>query len=257
MNIICQDLEVKSMNKFIFRIILGIAIFCAMIPAVSATEILVESNQLVVKEFDDSIGLGAFSVVISYDPAKTTVTDVVFIEPFTGATNIQPDEKTIRVSGFTVRPQLTGNIPIARMVYEGEERFTVYVDTFVNSRGDDVSTINSAYDEEPPTSPSAKPTTGSITESTDDPQTVTTVTTPRTSSPQATGTILQGSEDTPPASTHQQTGDSGLSDGVEPTLTDAKGMGEPAQTQAAKSPMPPILGILAFLVVLTCLRRSA
>ena len=48
----------------------GIIVLCAMVSAVSAAEVVVESDQLVVKGFDDSIGLGAFSVVLGYDPAN-------------------------------------------------------------------------------------------------------------------------------------------------------------------------------------------
>ena len=245
------------MNKLIFLIVLGIATLCAMTSAAGAAEVLVESDQLVVKGFDDSIGLGALSVVIGYDPAKTTVTEVTFIEPFAGATNIQPDEKTIRVSGFTVQPQLTGDIPIARMVYEGEGRFDVYVDTLVNSKGDSISTVNPTYEQGPPASSSTKPTTDSTTEPTGGSQTVATVTASQTINPQTTEMITEKNGNTPIPSPHQQTGDSESPSGVEPTPTGAKDSGAPVQTQAAKSPMLPILVVLAFAIALISLRRRA
>jgi len=245
------------MRETHIHIIFGIAVLCAMASGVTAVEIAIESDQLVVKDFDDSIGLGAFSVVIGYDPAKTTVTEVTFIEPFAGATNIQPDEKTIRVSGFTVQPQLTGDIPIARMVYEGEGRFDVYVDTLVNSKGDAVLAVNPAYDEGSTASPSTKPAAGSTTESIGGSQTAPSVTTSQTISPRVTETITQSNEDAQPSSLHQQTGDSESPSGVEPTPTGAKDSGAPVQTQAAKSPMLPILVVLAFAIALISLRRRA
>ncbi len=239
------------------HILFGIAMLCTMASAVTAVEIAIESDQLVVKDFDDSIGLGAFSVVIGYDPAKTSVTEVTFIEPFTGATNVQQVEKRIRVSGFTVQPQLTGDIPVARMVYEGEGRFDVYVDTLVNSKGDSVSTVNPTYDQGFPASPNTKPTTDATTEPTGGSRTVATVTASQTVSPQATEMITERDEDTPNPSPDQQIGDSGSPGGVELTLTGAEDPGTPVQTPAAQSPLPSILIVLAFAIALISLRRRA
>jgi len=244
------------MVKTNFFIVLGVVVLCSMVTAVDATEVLVESNQLVVKDFDDSIGLGAFSVVIGYDPTKTTVTEVTFIEPFTGATNIQPNEKTIRVSGFTVQPQLTGDIPIARLGYEGEERFDVYVDTFVNFRGDSISIVNPAYDQgSPGSTTTTKPTLGSTTQPSGGYQTATPVTASQTIRLGLTETITQGSEETPITSTPRQLGDSDMPSNVECESTVADNPGTPTGATSAKSPLPPILAVLAFVVVLFSLRK--
>ncbi len=241
------------MRETYIHFLFGIIMLCTIVSAVTAVEVAIESNQLLVKDFDDNIGLGAFSVVISYDPTKTSVTEVTFIEPFTGATNIQQTEKTIRVSGFTVQPQLVGDIPIARMVYEGEEWFDVYVDTLVNSKGDNVLVINPTYNQG--SSANAKSTTDSTTVPTDDSWTVATVTASQTISPQATDMFTEESEDTPNSSPHQHIGDSESPSDVNLTPTGAEDLGTPMQTPVAKSPLPSALEILALAIALTSLRR--
>ena len=132
---------------------------------------------------------------------------------------------------FTVQSQLTGNIPIARIVYEGEEQFDVYVDTLVNSKGDDISPINPAYDKErSPVSSSTKPNTDSTQEPTGVTQTVATATASQTLSPQATGTIPLSSGDTPTASVHQNTDDFSSSDSLSRSV-DTVGPGTSMQAQ--------------------------
>lgn len=244
-----EDMQI-SHHPFLF----GIIVLCAMVSVVSAAEVVVESDQLIVKGLDDSIGLGAFSIVLGYDPARTTVTEVTFIEPFTGATNIQPDEKTVRISGFTVESGLTGDIPVARIVYEGEGLFDVYVNTLVNVQGDAVETSNSAYGGEAPVSPGTQqttvptvaPTTGALTPAA----------TLQPETPQATGTVLAGSANTPALPQQQQTGVPETPAGVEPTVTETGSSGAPAQTPAAGSILPPALAIFGFAIVLFGLKRN-
>lgn len=238
-----------SHHPFLF----GIIVLCAMVSAVSAAEVVIESDQLVVKGFDDSIGLGAFSIVLGYDPAKTTVTEVTFIEPFTGATNIQPDEKTVRVSGFTVETELTGDIPVARVVYEGEGRFDVYVNTCVNARGDSIAVANPAYEGEAPISPGTPATTVPTVAPTTGAPTPTAAQQPVT--PQATGTVSAQSVGTP-ALPQQQTGAPDTPASVEPAGAQATSTETPEQTPATRSPLPPALGIFAFAIVLFALKRN-
>lgn len=239
-----------SHHPFLF----GIIVLCAIVSAVSAAEVVVESDQLVVKGFDDNIGLGAFSVVLGYDPAKTTVTEVTFVDPFTGATNIQQEEKTVRISGFTVQAQLTGDIPVARIVYEGEGLFDVYVSTFVNARGDTVATANPAYEGEAPISPGTPATTVSTVAPTTGAPTPTATQQPVT--PQATGTALTGSVDTPALPQQQQTGAPTPQGTTEPVMTETGSSGTPAQTPAAGSLLPPALAIFGFAIVLFALKRN-
>lgn len=245
------------MQKTYIYFLFSIAILCAMVSGVTAVEVIIESDLLVVKDFDDSIGLGAFSVVISYDPTKTTVTEATFTEPFTGATNIQPDEKTIRISGFTVQPQLTGDIPIAQMVYEGERRFDIYVDTLVNSKGDSVSIVNPTYNKGSPASPSTKPTADSTTGQTGSSLTVATVTASQTVTPRATEVITERNEGTSTPSPHQQAEDTELPSDVESAQTNTKDPGALEQTPAVTSPLSFILVVLAFMIALISLRRIA
>jgi len=224
-----------------------------MVSTVSATGVVVESDQLIVRNFDDSIGLGAFSVVLGYDPAKTTVTEVTFIEPFIGAANIQPDEKTVRVSGFTVDSGLTGDIPVARVVYEGEGLFDVYVNTFVNARGDIVATANPTYGGETPVSSGTQPTTVPTVVPTASIPAPTATSQPVT--PLATGTVSMGSMATP-ALSQQQTGAVETQGSIEPAVTPAGSPETPEQTPATRSPLPPALGIFAFAIVLFALKRD-
>lgn len=228
-----------------------------MVSGVTAVEVIIESDQLVVKDFDDSIGLGAFSVVISYDPTKTTVTEVTFTEPFTGATNIQPDEKTIRISGFTVQSQLTGDIPIAQMVYEGERRFGIYVNTLVNSKGDSVSLVNPTYNQGSPASPSTKPTANSATGTTGDSLTVATITASQTVNPRATEAITERNEGTSTPSPYRQVGGTASPSDVKSAPTNTKDPGASEQTPVVKSPLSLSLVVLAFMITLISLRRRA
>lgn len=239
--------------------LLGIIVLCTMISTVSAAEVVVESNQLIVKGFDDSIGFGAFSVVLGYDPAKTTVTECTVIEPFTGATNIQPDEKTVRISGFTVESELTGDIPIARIAYEGEGLFDVYVNTLVNVQGDAVETSNPAYGGEASVSPGTQQTTVPTAESTGTAQASggTSAGALQQSAPQATGTVQAGSTDTPAPTQQQPTGSPVTLESVEPTAAQTGSTGTPAQTTVTRSPLPLALGIFAFAIVLFILRRHS
>lgn len=239
-----------SHHPFLF----GIIVLCTIVSAASAAEVVIESDQLVVKGFDDSIGLGAFSVVLGYDPAKTTVAEVTFIEPFIGATNIQPDEKTVRISGFTVESALTGDVPVARVIYEGEGLFDVYVNTCVNARGDSVAVANPAYDGESPVSPGTPATTAPTVAPTTG--TPTTTATQQPVTPQATGTARTGSVDTPALPQQQQTGIPALQGTTEPVVTQTGSSETPAQTPAARSPLPPALGIFAFAIVLFTLKRN-
>ena len=232
----------------------GIIVLCAMVSAVSAAEVVVESDQLVVKGFDDSIGLGAFSVVLGYDPAKITVTECTFVEPFTGATNIQPDERTVRVSGFTVQSQVMGDIPVARIAYEGEGLFNVYVNTLVNARGDTVATTNPTYNKETPSTPGTQPTTLPAVEPTVSAQTP--AATPQPTNPRATGTVSVGSMDTPALPQPQQTGAHETMDGAEPVAAETGSNGTHAPTPATRSPLSPALGIFAFAIVLSALKRD-
>ena len=249
-NIISDGREAGDMQVPYHIFLFGTVVLCAMVPTLRAAEVAVESDQLVVKGFDDSIGLGAFSIVLGYDPAKTTVTEVAFIEPFNGATNIQPDKKTVRVSGFTVQPQLTGYIPVARIVYEGEDLFDVYVKTFVNAQGDTVATANPTYGEETSASPGTKPTaqptgTAWAPPATSQPDT-----------PQTTGTVPAGSVDTPAQPQRQQIETPESLGDTKPAVMEAGSSGSPTKTPAARSPMPPALGIFAFAITLFVLRRE-
>nr|WP_303716136.1 hypothetical protein [Methanoculleus marisnigri] len=250
--------EEKEMQISHHPFLFGIIVLCAMVSAVSAAEVVIESDQLVVKGFDDSIGLGAFSIVLGYDPARTTVTEVTFTEPFTGATNIQPDEKTVRISGFTVESGLTGDIPVARIVYEGEGLFDVYVNTLVNVQGDAVETSNSAYGGEAPVSPGTQQTTVPTAESTGTAQASggTSAGASQQSTPQATGTVQAGSTDTPAPTQQQPTGSSGIPESIEPTVAQAGSSGTPAQTPAAGSLLPPALAIFGFVFILFALKRN-
>ncbi len=237
----------------------GIIVLCAMVPTLSAAEIVVESDQLIVKDFEDSIGLGAFSIVLGYDPAKTTVTEVTFIEPFAGATNIQTDKKTVRISGFTVQPQLTGDIPIAQVVYEGEGLFDVYVNTFVNAQGDPVATVHSAYSERIPDLPGTQPPgTQPTAQPTDSIQT--SVTTQRPTTPPTTRTVPVDSEDTLASedtlTPSQQTETPKTPGDVEHVASQTDSSGIPTQTAATKSPLTPAFSIFAIVIALFSLKRN-
>jgi len=236
----------------------GIIFLCAIVTAVSAAEVVVESDQLIVKGFEDSIGLGAFSVVLGYDPAKTTVTECTFIEPFAGATNIQPDEKTVRISGFTVQSQVMRDIPVARIVYEGEGLFDVYVNTLVNARGDTIATTNPAYNRDTPASPGTQPTAGPTTLPTGSAQTSIATQIPTTTQQQSPlpGTSSAPADVGTPASVQQQTGAPETPGSVEPVVAEAGSSGTPVQTHAAKSPLSPAIGIFAFAIVLFALKRN-
>lgn len=237
-------------HPFIF----GIIVLCAMVSVVNGAEVVVESDQLIVKGFDDSIGLGAFSVVLGYDPAKITVTECTFVEPFTGATNIQPDERTVRISGFTVQSQVMGDIPVARIAHEGEGLFNVYVNTLVNARGDTVATTNPVYDKETPPSPGTQPTITPVAEPTVSAQTP--ADTPQSASPRVTESVAVGNIDTPALPQPQQTGAHETMGGAEPVATEAGSNGTHASTQKARSPLSPALGIFAFAIVLLASKRG-
>ncbi|KUL02579.1 MAG: hypothetical protein XE11_1718 [Methanomicrobiales archaeon 53_19] len=140
------------MSLQFFRVVTCLLLVCFSIGAVQAAEIRVEENQLIVVGIDDSVGLGAFQVVLSY-PAGVSITSVEGASGFMVAANIQNDKHTAIIGGIHATG-MTGDIPVATLVVEGSGRIDVFVEELANINGDPIPFSNP----KPGTSPKSEPT---------------------------------------------------------------------------------------------------
>ncbi len=141
------------MNSTFSRTLMLVAILCVSLTAAQAAEVRLTDGQLVVTGVDDSIGLGAFDVVLSYG-SDTSITSVEGLPGFLVAENIQNDEGMTIIAGISTEG-LTGDIPVASVGVEGTGPITINVRELGNTRGDPIPFTNPEFGGTIPTSGSS------------------------------------------------------------------------------------------------------
>jgi len=153
------------MNSTFSRTLILVAVLCVSFTAVQAAEVRLADGQLIVAGVDDSIGLGAFDVVLSYGP-DTSVTSVEPLSGFLVAKNIRNDKGMTIIAGISA-DGLTGDIPVASVKVEGAGPITISVRDLGNACDDPIPFTNPEFRGTIPTpessAPGGAPGSGSIT----------------------------------------------------------------------------------------------
>jgi len=153
------------MNSTFSRTLFLVAVLCVSFTAAQAAEVRLTDGQLIVAGVDDSIGLGAFDVVLSYGP-DVSVTSVEPLSGFLVAENIRNDEGMTIIAGISAEG-LTGDIPVVSMKVEGTGSITISVRDLGNTRGDPIPFTNLEFSGTIPTPGSSTsgntPGSGSVT----------------------------------------------------------------------------------------------
>ena len=131
------------MKKNIFKILLLIfTIFC-LVSNVGAADVVLDNDTLLVKGVDDSIGLGAFSVVLTYT-GNVSIQSVDGKSGFMVASNIQNAKYETFIAGISGEG-LTGDIPVATVSATGTGDIEISVRELVNVKGDPISYTNEEF----------------------------------------------------------------------------------------------------------------
>ncbi len=149
------------MNSTFSRTLMLVAILCVSLTAAQAAEVRLTDGQLIVAGVNDSIGLGAFDVVLSYGP-DVSVTSVEPLSGFLVAENIRNDKGMTIIAGISAEG-LTGDIPVASVGVEGTGSITISVRELGNTRGDPIPFTNLEFSGTIPTSGSSTSGSGSVT----------------------------------------------------------------------------------------------
>ena len=131
------------MKPIFSRTLILVALLCVSFTAVQAAEVRLADGQLIVAGVDDSIGLGAFDVVLSYG-SDISVTSVEGLPGFLVASNIRNDEGMTIIAGISAE-ELTGDVPVASVGIEGTGPITIGVRELGNSRGDPIAFTNPTF----------------------------------------------------------------------------------------------------------------
>ncbi len=131
------------MNSIFSRTLVLVAVVCALITAAQAAEVCLTDGQLIVAGVDDSIGLGAFDVVLTYGSDVS----IISVEPLSGflvAANIQNDKGMTVIAGISTEG-LTGDVPVASVKIEGTGPVMISVRDLGNKRGDPIAFSNQEF----------------------------------------------------------------------------------------------------------------
>lgn len=120
-----------------------VALSCCGIAA--AAEVRLDSTQLVVAGVEDSIGLGAFTVVLEYG-SDVSVTSVSGLSGFMIDRNIRNDKQMTVIGGINGEiPGPTGDVAVADVQTEGNGSVSISVIDLANANGDPISYSNPTF----------------------------------------------------------------------------------------------------------------
>lgn len=131
----------KSLTFFVLLIL--VALSCC--GAGAAAEVRLDGANLVVAGVEDSIGLGAFTVVLEYGTGLS-VTSVDGLSGFMVAGNIRNDRQMTVIGGiYGGTPGPTGDVPVATVLTEGTGSVSISVIDLTNVNGDDILYSNPLF----------------------------------------------------------------------------------------------------------------
>jgi len=240
--------EVDLLKPTFSRTLILVAVLCVSFTAVQAAEVRLADGQLIVTGVDDSIGLGAFSVVLSYE-SDVSVISVKGLSGFMVAENIRNDERKTFVAGISANG-LTGDVPVASVEIEGAGPITISVRELGNARGDPIPFTNPEFRGTIPTpGPSTSgsvPGSGSVTPASTQISLPTTTTVP-------TGTPQLAETGTTPALTAEATSTARQESRTESQGTPGKGAVAESTPKAA---LPAMVALVAVLTVIILKRKD-
>ncbi|MEN6513285.1 hypothetical protein [Methanoculleus sp.] len=200
-------------------------------------------GQLIVAGVDDSIGLGAFDVVLSYG-SDVSVTSVEGLPGFLVADNIRNDEGMTIIAGISA-DGLTGDVAVASVKTEGTGPITITVRELGNSRGDPIAFTNPAFGGTIPTP--GPPSSGSGSAPSASAGTPLPTTTAPTGTPQPTETGTKTVQTAAATTAVEQESP------IEPQGTPEGGAGAESTPKAA---LPVLLALSAVLTVIILKRKG-
>ena len=132
------------MHNFFPRSIALLTVLLCMVAGAGAAEVILDNGTLIVKGVDDSIGLGAISVVISYG-GNLSVQSVKEESGFMIASNIQNGDGQTFIAGISTEGR-TGDIPVATISTNGVGDIEIFVRELANVKGDPIPYTNEEFE---------------------------------------------------------------------------------------------------------------
>ncbi|WAI00692.1 hypothetical protein [Methanogenium organophilum] len=129
-------------NFFLWMFSVFTILFC-LVTTVGAADVVLDNDSLLVNGVNDSIGLGAFSVVLTYSE-NVSIQSVEGESGFMVASNIQNNKYETFIAGISSEG-LTGDIPVASVSITGSGDIEVFVRELVNVKGDPISFTNAEF----------------------------------------------------------------------------------------------------------------
>jgi hypothetical protein len=233
------------MNPFFVRILVLLCAVCIATTTVQAAEVTLEDDRLVVTGIDDSLGLGAFDVVLTYGN-DVIVDSTDGLSGFLVAANIKNDEGVTIIAGISTEG-LTGTVPVATVKSSGAGTIDVTVRMLANTRGDPIPFANPEFSGDTPT---PQPTvSGNPTETT--PTILPTITVAPTLT--AERVQEQGTHGVPAATQTVTVTGTPANPGVTDDVTT---IAESTPSNTPKAALPPAIAALALLAVIILKRKS-
>ncbi len=236
---------VKNMNSLFIRILILASLVCIAMTTVQAAEVHLEDGKLVATGVDDSLGLGAFDIVLTYDN-DVTIDSVDGLSGFMVVANVKNEEGTAVVAGISTEG-LTGTIPVATVKRSGTGMIDTTVRMLANTKGDPITFTNSEFSDELPTQqPSSS---GSKTEAAP-------ITTSGSGEAAPTQTAEasreQGQPEVPSATQAVTT----TGTPVTTKATDFAKTGESNPLETPKAALPAFIAVVSFLTVIVLKRKT-
>jgi hypothetical protein len=131
----------KIRPNHIFAVTL-VFFFSVLVSCVGAAEVVLDGNEIVIQGVDDSIGLGGFSIVLSYG-SGVSISSVTGLSDFM----VVNDTDMKRISGIYGGTEIkTGDIPVAEVSMTGNGNVVISVREIINRKGDAIPFSNPIWD---------------------------------------------------------------------------------------------------------------
>ncbi|MCT8337765.1 hypothetical protein FKB36_09790 [Methanoculleus sp. Afa-1] len=229
------------MNPFFVRILVLLCAVCIAVTTVQAAEVSLEDDRLVVTGVDDSLGLGAFDVILTYGN-DVTVDSTEGLSGFMVAANVKNDEGVAIVAGISTEG-MTGTVPVATVKRSGTGIVDVTVRMLANTRGDPIPFTDPEFSGNTPTphpSVSSSPTETTLPTAA--------VTPTLTAEP-----VREQDPSGVPAATQTTTvSDSPMTSGV----TEVVEVAESIPLDTPKAGLPSVIAAISLLAVMILKRKS-